>query len=52
MTSRPDSENSDTSPKQNTEQLPLARPIPWRWVVIAILGYMLIHNVILWLNTR
>lgn len=31
---------------------PLSRPIPWKWVVIAILGYMLVHNLILWINTR
>ncbi len=39
-------EGQDSSPSI------LSRKIPLRWILIAIVGYMMIYNLILWFNSR
>lgn len=38
--------------KQNSQPSIFSKKIPLRWILIAIVGYMVVYNFILWLNAR
>jgi len=43
--------NQSSRDDSTEEGFPLSGKIPMRWILLSILAYMLIHNIILWLNT-